>query len=367
MRFPIYLLVTKCDLLAGFMDYFGDARQGSARHALGLHLRARRATAEQGLERFGAEFDALAAAPHRRPDRPPAGRARRRSAARASTASRSSSAPCASVLQEFAEQVFSPSHFEAEPAAARRVLRQRHAGGHADRPHARPIARSYKLERAMLRAQPGQRQELLPERGCSARWCSPRAAWPAPTCSWERRRGLLRRWRLTRCWPCSAIGAIGAWGVSYLNNRRYVDEVGSARRSGAQAGAGHAQPRRRPTCGRCVPALDAAQGAGAAAASGDRCPGRSASACTRATSSTARRGRPTSACWSTRCCRAWRCASRSSCAPATAPEPQYEALKAYLMLYEPERFDAAALKRYVEGRLGRPARARARHRTSARA
>ena len=37
VRFPIYLLVTKCDLMAGFMRHLRRARQGTARHALGLH------------------------------------------------------------------------------------------------------------------------------------------------------------------------------------------------------------------------------------------------------------------------------------------------------------------------------------------
>ena len=357
IRFPIYLLVTKCDLLAGFIDYFGDARQGAARARLGLHLPASTRSRRSDLQRFGAEFDALRAAPRRRPDRPPAGRARPAAARphlRLPAAVRGAARRAAGVRRARCSR---RRRSRRDAAAARRLLHQRHAGRHADRPRARrdraqlpararharrrnqASGKSYFLTRLLARG--GVRRERpgrhRPEVGAAAHAAGVGAA--------------MRRS------PLLTVGAIAAWGVSYVNNRRYVDEVGAARRQRAPAGAGHAEPRlARPAADRCRRSRRRAALAGAE--HGDACRGRSASASTRAASSTAPRAGATSACWSTRCCRGWRCASKSSCARRQRdPELQYEALKTYLMLHDPQHFDAEALKSYVDGRLGRAASA----------
>ncbi|HEV7914878.1 MAG TPA: type VI secretion system membrane subunit TssM, partial [Albitalea sp.] len=58
IRFPIYLLVTKSDLLAGFMDYFSMLDKEQRATPWGATFPLKDGTA-QGLKRFGAEFDAL--------------------------------------------------------------------------------------------------------------------------------------------------------------------------------------------------------------------------------------------------------------------------------------------------------------------
>ena len=104
------------------------------------------------------------------------------------------------------------------------------------------IARSYRLERADHRAEPGERPQLLPARACSARSCSPRAAWPAPTSSGS---GAA---------PAAVVAGYAAIARAHRRrDRRLAGELReqpalrrrgrAARRPGAPAGADHAEPR----------------------------------------------------------------------------------------------------------------------------
>ena len=71
MRLPVYVLVTKTDLLAGFNEYFGDARaRRSASRSGASPSRYAPTSTDDPLVNFGAEFAALEKRLRRRPDRP---------------------------------------------------------------------------------------------------------------------------------------------------------------------------------------------------------------------------------------------------------------------------------------------------------
>jgi type VI secretion system protein ImpL len=62
IRFPIYVLVTKCDLLAGFVEFFDDLGRDERTGVLGMTFPvAEAASVDQLLGTFPAEFDALEA------------------------------------------------------------------------------------------------------------------------------------------------------------------------------------------------------------------------------------------------------------------------------------------------------------------
>ena len=73
IRFPIYLLLTKADLLAGFMEFFGGLAQGRADAGLGILVprRGRPRRARAARKRRTGVLRAREAA-QRRPDRPDA-------------------------------------------------------------------------------------------------------------------------------------------------------------------------------------------------------------------------------------------------------------------------------------------------------
>ena len=148
--------------------YFGDARQGGARPGLGLHAsRYAPTSSDDPLVNFGSEFAALREAPAR-PRRAAAGRRARRAQARrhlrlpAAVRRR-----CAALLGGLPRAgVRAGGAFEAAAAAARRLLHQRHAGRHADRPRAGHAGAHLRHRAAPAAAGRRARQELLPAPRC---------------------------------------------------------------------------------------------------------------------------------------------------------------------------------------------------------
>src|SRR5215472_6314166 len=60
IRLPIYLLVTKCDLMAGFTEYFDDQSAEARKQVWGVTFPYEQALEGRAPELFGAEFDQLA-------------------------------------------------------------------------------------------------------------------------------------------------------------------------------------------------------------------------------------------------------------------------------------------------------------------
>ena len=228
------------------------ALQGPARHAVGLHVPARRATfcerASHGIGALRCRVRAAATTPDRRPDRPPAGRARPAAPGgdlRLPEPVRRRRAGAARVRRRCVLGL----EVRRRPDAARRVLRQRHPGGHADRPHPR-LRRAQLPARARdAGAEPVERQELLPLKAAERRGvrrerpgrhepqmgAAPHAA----------RRGRLRA-RRPRHRRCARGLERELREQPPLRRRR-----GTACRVGAPARADHAEPlRARPAADR---------------------------------------------------------------------------------------------------------------------
>jgi type VI secretion system protein ImpL len=59
IRMPVYVLVTKCDLLAGFMDYFGDTDKAERAQVWGTTFDYATSHSGDANQKFSAEFDQL--------------------------------------------------------------------------------------------------------------------------------------------------------------------------------------------------------------------------------------------------------------------------------------------------------------------
>jgi type VI secretion system protein ImpL len=60
IRFPVYVILTKCDLVAGFTEYFDDLGRAEREQILGTTFALEESDSASGaIDRFGAEFDAV--------------------------------------------------------------------------------------------------------------------------------------------------------------------------------------------------------------------------------------------------------------------------------------------------------------------
>lgn len=341
IRFPVYLLVTKSDLLAGFMDYFAtlDKEQRATPWGTTFPLQG---GAQQGLARFGAEFDALqqrlgdGLIERLQAERDPAARARIYGFPGQFAALRGA-------LQEFLEVAFAPLPYEAEA-----MLRGFYfiSGTQEGTPIDRvlgAIARSYHLERAVLAPNQASGRSyfltrlvgevVIAENGLAG-----------TNLKWEQR----RKWLAVGAYAAIAtvtVGALAAWTVGYVNNRRYVDEV-AARVDRVQQLVQETPNRASPDLQPVLPALGATRGLAANADpvpwklgfglyQGDKLDSAARAAYGRmlVDSMLPRIG--------------LRVEEQLRLAGA-APDTQYEALKTYLMLHDVQHFDAEALQAYVE-------------------
>ena len=221
IRFPIYLLVTKCDLLAGFMDYLGDAGKQLRHDPWGFTFRLdERQRADLGV--LGQEFDALekrlddGLIDRLQTERDPQRRAR-------IYAFPQQFAGLRGVLKDFVEKVFSPSQFEEHP-----LLRGVYfiSGTQEGTPIDRmlgAIARTYRLERTALPAnQPTGKSFFLSRLLQEVVFGEAELA--GTNLKWERRRSAvaIAGYALV---ALLFVGAAAAWTTSYFNNRHYIGEV----------------------------------------------------------------------------------------------------------------------------------------------
>jgi type VI secretion system protein ImpL len=61
IQLPVYVMVTKCDMVAGFMEYFDDLAQEERTQVWGVTFPYEQTLNEEGPDEFPAEFDALMA------------------------------------------------------------------------------------------------------------------------------------------------------------------------------------------------------------------------------------------------------------------------------------------------------------------
>jgi len=343
LRFPIYVLVTKCDLLAGFMDTLGEVDKETRATPWGFTFRMD-AAQNVDLSVFPEEFDALekrltqGLIDRLQLERDPQRRARIYAFPQQFEALRG-------VLKDFVEQVFSPSQFEAHPLL-RGVyfVSGTQEGTPIDRMLGR-IARSYKLERTVVPPlQSSGRSYFLSRLLQEVVFAESGLA--GTDLKWERRRGLLAGAGYVVV-GLLASAALGAWGLSYVNNRAYVAKVGESVDS-VRALVQGTPNRASSDLVVLLPALEATRNL-ARSVIGESVPatlgfglyqGRKLDAASQ---------------------QAYRRMLTDAVLPRIAirvedqlksgldnPELQYEALKAYVMLYDPAHFDPAALKLFVK-------------------
>ncbi|MDN3920007.1 type VI secretion system membrane subunit TssM [Roseateles violae] len=341
IRFPVYLLVTKTDLLAGFMDYFAtlDKEQRAAPWGMTFGVEDAGSLRQQ---RFGLEFDAL--------QRRLVDGLVERLQAEPDLLRRAriygfpgQFAGVRGLLQEFLESVFAPSPYEAEP-----LLRGVYfiSGTQEGTPIDRVlgnIARSYRLERAVIA--PNQTsgrsyfltrlvtEVVLAESGLAG-----------TNLQWERRRRLLVSGGFAALVLLGAC-TLGAWTLSYLHNRSYVDAVAQdveRVRELVRTTPNRASPDLLPL----VPSLAATRGlAGGTEGESWRLgfglnQGPKLDSAARA----AYQRMLVDAVLPRLGLRVEELLRQAG----SAPDGDYEALKAYLMLHDAEHFEPAALKAYVE-------------------
>ena len=221
IRIPIYLLVTKCDLIAGFMDYFATLDKDQRAAAWGSTFPFDAATADN-LKAFDAEFDDLlkrlddGLVDQLQVERDPQRRVRIYGFPNQFAGMRAS-------LKDFLETVFSPSAYERE-TLLRGVyfISGTQEGTPIDRVMG-SVARAFGLERAIIAPnQTAGRSYFLTrllgdvvfaERGLGG-----------TNLRWERKRLAITIGAYAAL-ATFAVAMLVAWTVSYLGNRHYVDEV----------------------------------------------------------------------------------------------------------------------------------------------
>ncbi|MDQ2778253.1 MAG: type VI secretion system membrane subunit TssM [Pseudomonadota bacterium] len=373
VRLPIYLLVTKCDLLAGFSETFAALDKDRRATPWGYTVALDGPNAQDARTALVPEFDALL----QRLDQGLVDRLQsepdpqRRALIYAFP---NQFANLRELLQEFVQQVFSPSPFEARP-----MLRGVYfvSGTQEGSPIDRvlgAVSRHFRLEQQMLPPQheSGRSyflQRLLKEVVFAEQGIA------GTHRGFERRRGALALAGYALL-AMLALGLSALWLISYGNNKAYIETVGrrvEAVRKDVQETPNRATSELRPI----LSALDATRGlavAGEAHAEANTLP---------AAASGVQAGADDepSVPWSLgfglyqgrKLDSAARVAYQHMLVDAVLPrlamrveeqlrageqtESLYEALKVYLMMSDPAHFEPDALKAHFENdwdqRLGR--------------
>lgn len=336
MVFPIYLMVTKADLLAGFMDYFAtlDKEQRNTPWGFSFALGS-----QAPLAGMPAEFDALqqrlvdGLVARLQAERDPGRRARIYGFPVQFAALREA-------LQEFAEGVFAPSALEARP-----LLRGIYfvSGTQEGAPIDRAlgaVARRFRLEQALVPPQQASGRSYFLQRLLEDVVFA-EAGLAGLRGGAERR----RRWTLAAGYGAVGLataGLLAAWTLSWLDNRRYVDAV-AARAGPVQQLLAATPDRATPELLPLLPALEATH----ALAQPEAAPGGFGLSQQRKLDSAAQAAYArmlTDALLPRLALRIEEQLRQG----VGAPEQQYEALKVYAMLHAPQHFSAEALRRHVQ-------------------
>ena len=338
-------MVTKCDLVAGFTEYFDDLPQEGRAQVWGVTFPYEQTLSGEAAEAFPAEFEALMARLNARlfarveEERD----VRRRTAGSSPFLSRWPR--CATSSAQFVGEVFASTQFD-QQILLRGVY---FTSGTQD---GTPIDRLLGAHRPAVRRRAGRRgaadragQGLLRRtaaQGSADRRIGARRRQPPPEVR-ERRpcsSAPTPRWRLSR-----VVGFI-ALSVSYSRNRAYIDETAVRGRCCATLAAG---PRGRLGAARSVVAASrtpCARSSIRRTAIGTTRPwGDALGALSGQVGRQLPRATPTCASWTASCCRVFAARVKARLIDyAAQPEKLYDYLKAYLMLGDPKHLDKKHLQ-----------------------
>ncbi len=359
VRLPIYLLVTKCDLMSGFSETFASLDKEQRATPWGYTVPLEGASAQ---EAFDGEFDLLlkrldeGLIDRLQAESDPQRRARIYGFPNQFAALRE-------LLQEFVKDVFSPSPFEAKP-----MLRGLYfvSGTQEGSPIDRvlgAVARRYMLEQAVLPPQQSSGKSFFLSRLLTEVVFAEQGV-AGTNRGWERRRGVMALAGYAAL-GLLVVGLGTLWAISWHNNSQYIDTV-SARVEGVRKGVQETPNRASSELRPLTPALNAVRSlAVAGLQTGEETTQTNDADVPWSMGFGLYQGRKLDGAAQQAYDRMLvdavlpRLAIRleEQLRAGDQPESQYEALKAYLMMYEPARFDVVSLKSHIENdwdvRLGR--------------
>jgi type VI secretion system protein ImpL len=347
IRFPLYVLITKLDLLAGFMEFFSEFGKEEREQIWGASFPYGENTAGPPAQAsFADEFTALEKRINDRlidrlqQERDPQKRAQLYVFPQQLNTLRR-------VLNEFIDSLFAPSQFTQSP-----LLRGVYFTSGTQ--EGSPIDR---VMGSLGRALQLDRKLLMPNRPSGKSFFITRllkdvvfqeAGLAGTNLRWERRRLLLQTGALVLA-VLVTCGAIAAWTISYTRNRTYVAEVDARRVAVAKNVESLGIGRSSDLVG-LLPVLASVQRiADVGGAGGDTAPfsmgfGLYQGDKLAAASRNAYRNLLQDTFMSRL---ALRIEQQLRTDARDNPELLYEGLKAYLMLHDPQHFNATALKAYI--------------------
>ena len=355
IRLPIYVLVTKCDLLYGFTEYFDDLGKEARGQVWGATLPLTSSSKAQPTQELTTQLqDEIALLARRLNDGlidrlQQESDAVRRSAIFGFPTQFASFAP---LLGEFLSEVFVASKFVQSPIVRGVYFTSGTQEGHPIDRIMSGLARSFGLARAptLALARSGKsyfllrllREVVFPEQGLAG-----------ADLAWQRRSHWLRRGSFALM-ALVGIGLISVWSLSYINNSRYLDNV---RNQTSQLNDLLAQLPTQATAqsaNSLVTLATALQAVRNAWITGDNPEGKPALSMGWGlyqgdkldTAAAIANQRGLREIFMPRL--AIRIEEQLRGADPTNLEYSYEALKAYLMLHDAERYDADALKTWIK-------------------
>ncbi|MBV8619770.1 MAG: type VI secretion system membrane subunit TssM [Curvibacter sp.] len=348
IRFPVYVLVTKADLLSGFNEFFGGLSREERAQVWGFTFAYdAQAGASDALAAFGTEFDALCAQIYRllpqrllaEPD------LSRRGAVYALP---QQVAGLRDVVHEMLDGIFAGSRIKERPILRGMYLT---SGTQEGMPFDRvmsALARRFSGPSATLAPVPGQagksffiealfKRVMFNEAGLTGR-----NARKERQLRWAQGAGLAALLVLL-------AAACLAWTLSYEHNQAYLAEV-SGRLARLQGALQQARPADTDHPADLLPVLDQAENLAVSQRySGDSAPmgWRYGLLQVPRTQAVAEAGylRLLDEAWLPQLAQEVRRALLQ--APLDNPEISYETLKVYLMLHDPDHFDADAVKAWL--------------------
>ncbi len=344
LRFPIYVLITKCDLMSGFMDYFADTDKTERAQPWGMTFDYVQSHDASAPAHFAEWFDKLTQRlldgllDRTQQERDEGRRARIYGFPEQFGGLREA-------LQESLQHIFAPDQFH-QPPLLRGVyfVSGTQEGTPIDRMLG-TISRDLNLERAILPANQNSGRSFFLTRVLSE-IVFPESEIAGTNQSWERR----RRWLALVGYAIVAVitlGMIAAWATSYVRNRAIIADV-SARATEVKKLVEGTPNSATPDVTVLVPALSA-MGELRDATTVDHAPLSARFFLFQGTKleAAAKQSYERMLTDALMPRIAMQIEQQLRVGAGSNPEWLYEALKAYVMIHSPEHFDPAAFKSYV--------------------
>lgn len=222
IRFPIYVLVTKVDLLAGFMEFFGEYGKEERAQVWGATFPLSEKQDSPQLNSLNAEFSALEQRLNDRlVDRLQQERDVQKRALLYAFPQQFSSLK--EVLGDFLNQIFSPSRFEHQPLLRGFYFTSGTQEGNLIDRVMGNLARALNLDRKLLAPnRPSGKSFFLTRLIKDVIFSESELA--GTNLRWEHRRNTLQ-WGIFGIAGLITISAVAVWTVGHSNNKTYIAKI----------------------------------------------------------------------------------------------------------------------------------------------